>query len=91
MIYGAAGILFSALCLCIVKFRKKKSSEEDLMFGEELRKIKNDSVLNFIDEDFLKQSFELFGDTKFALAANDEGDMHYPVTNLQDLYPNDFA
>ncbi len=91
MIY-VASILFLMLCLYVKKSEKrKKGSKEDRMFNEELQKIKNDSVLNFIDTDFLEKNFELFGEMKFALAANDEGNLHYPITNLQDLYPNDFA
>ena len=91
MIY-VASILFLILCSCVRMFRKREISKEDRMFDEELQKIKNDSVLNFIDTDFLEKNFELFGDMKFdLLAANDEGSMCYPITNLQDLYPNDFA
>ena len=92
MIY-VASILFLMLCLYVKKSKKRKRvSKEDRMFNEELQKIKNDSVLNFIDTDFLEKNFELFGDMKFdLLAANDEGSMYYPITNLQDLYPNDFA
>ena len=91
MIY-VAGILFLILCSCVGMFRKREISKEDRMFNEELRKIKNDSVLNFIDTSFLKKNFELFEDMKFdLLAANDGGILHYPITNLQDLYPNDFA
>ena len=90
MIYVASMLGF-VLCLYVAKSRKRDISRERLMFSEELRKIKSDSVLNFIDKDFLKKNFELFGDMKFALAANDEGFMYYPITDLQDLYPNDFA
>jgi len=91
MIY-IAGVLFVVLCLYVKKLRRRKIvSEEDRMFNKELQKIKNDSVLNFIDESFLEKNFELFGDMKFALAANDEGRTSYPITSLQDLYPNDFA
>ena len=91
MIY-VARILFLILCSCVRMFRKREISKEDRMFDEELQKIKNDSVLNFIDTDFLEKNFELFGDMKFdLLAANDEGSVYYPITNLQDLYPNDLA
>ncbi len=91
MIYVAC-ILFLMLCLYVKKLRKRKRvSEEDHVFNKELQKIKNDSVLNFIDESFLEKNFELFGGMKFSLAANDEGRTSYPITSLQDLYPNDFA
>ena len=91
MIY-VASILFLILCSCVGMFKKREISKEDRMFDEELQKIKNDSVLNFIDTDFLEKNFGLFGDMKFdLLAANDEGSVYYPITNLQDLYPNDLA
>ena len=91
MIY-VASILFLVLCLYVKKSKERKEvSKENHMFSEELQKIKSDSVLNFIDTDFLEKNFELFGDMKFALAANDEGNISYPITSLQDLYPNDFA
>lgn len=61
------------------------------MFAEELRKIKTDSVVNFIDEGFLRKNFELFGDLRFFGAANDEGHVSYPITSLQDLTPQDLA
>lgn len=89
MLYGA-GILLVVFYSCI-KFRSKKLRKEDKMFKDELQKIKNDVVLNFIDANFLERSFEFFGNKNFALAANDEGTVHYPITDLQDLDPKDFA
>lgn len=80
-----AGVLF---CL---KFRSKKTDPLERMFEEELRKIKTDSVVNFIDEEFLRKNFELFGDLRFSGAANDEGHISYPITSLQDLTPQDLA
>ena len=61
------------------------------MFVEELQKIKNDSVLNFIDENFLERNFEFFGRRKFAVTANDEKHMFYSITDLQDLDPKGLA
>ena len=61
------------------------------MFIEELQKIKSDSVINFIDENFLERNFEFFGRKKFAVIANDENNMYYPVTDLQDLDPKGLA
>ena len=89
MIYGAS-VLLIVFYLC-VRSRSGKLSKEDQMFRDELHKIKNDVVLNFIDVDFLEKSFEFFGNRNFALAANDEGMVHYPITDLQDLDPKDFA
>lgn len=61
------------------------------MFMDELQKIKSDSVLNFIDENFLERNFEFFGKRKFATTANDENQAFYPITDLQDLDPKGLA
>ena len=73
------------------KFRLRKTDEMERVFAEELRKIKEDSVLNFIDEDFGRKNFELFGSMRFSVAANDEARINYPITSLQDLNPQDLA
>ncbi len=87
-------IFVGALCVIFflyLKFKPKGASEMDRVFTEELNRIKNDSVLNFIDEDFIRKNFEFFGDMKFSAAANDEGYISYPITSLQDLTPQDLA
>ena len=89
MLYGAS-VLFIIFCL-YARSRSEKSNREDQMFKDELQKIKNDVVLNFIDVDFLEKSFEFFGNRNFAWAANDERTIHYSITDLQDLDPKDFA
>lgn len=89
MIYGAS-VLLIVFCLC-VRSRSGKQNKEDQMFKDELQKIKNDVVLNFIDVNFLERNFEFFGNRNFALAANDEGVVHYPITDLQDLDPKGLA
>lgn len=73
------------------KFKSGKSDDTDRLFAEELQKIKNDSVLNFIEEDFCRKNFEWFGSMEFSTAANDEGHLSYPITSLQDLNPQDLA
>lgn len=85
-----------AVALCAgfffcLKFRSKRTDPMERMFAEELRKIKTDSVVNFIDEGFWRKNFELFGDLRFFGAANDEGHESYPITSLQDLTPQDLA
>ena len=87
---GFAVALCTGLFLYL-KFRSRKSDEMDRVFTEELQKIKNDSVLNFIDKDFGRKNFEWFGSMKFSTAANDEGHTSYPITSLQDLNPQDLA
>ena len=87
---GFAIALCAGFFFCL-KFRSKKSDPVECMFFEELRKIKTDSVVNFIDEGFLRRNFELFGDLRFSVAANDEGHEDYPITSLQDLTPQDLA
>jgi len=88
--FCGASVLLIVVCLYL-RSRSKKPSREDQTFRDELQKIKNDVVLNFIDMDFLEKSFEFFGNRNFALAANDEGITRYPITDLQDLDPKDFA
>lgn len=87
---GFAVALCASFIFCL-KFRSKKSDPTERMFAEELRKIKTDSVVNFIEEGFGRKNFELFGDLRFFNAANDEGDESYPITSLQDLTPQDLA
>lgn len=87
---GFAIALCAGFFLCL-KFRSKKADEMERLFAEELQKIKNDSVRNFIDKDFWRKNFELFGDMRFSVAANDEARVSYPITSLQDLTPQDLA
>lgn len=87
---GFAVVLCTGLFLCL-KFRPRKVDEMERVFAEELRKIKNDSVMNFIEEDFGHKNFELFGNMRFSVAANDEERINYPITSLQDLNPQDLA
>ena len=90
MVCGAS-VMFVALCLYVGFKLKSSSDKEELMFIKELQKIKSDSVLNYIDEHFIERNFEILGDVQFALAANDEKWITYPITDLQDLDPKGFA
>lgn len=87
---GFAFALCAGFFFCL-KFRSRKPGKEERMFREELRKIKSDSVVNFIDDGFWRENFELFGDLRFFRAANDDGREIYPITSLQDLTPPDLA
>lgn len=86
-----------ALCAGLIlylKFSPKKSDGMERMFTEELQKIKKDSIINFIDQDFGRKNFELFKKTKFSASAqpaNDEICVNYSITSLQDLVPQDLA
>ena len=80
--------------LLYLKFNQRKSDGMDRMFTEEMQKIKNDSVVNFIDKDFGRKNFEMLKNAKFSSsshAANDERRIHFPITSLQDLVPQDLA
>ena len=87
---GFAVALCAGFFLCL-KFRPRKVDEMDRVFAEELQRIKNDSAPNFIDTEFGRKNFELFGEMRFSVAANDEARISYPVTSLQDLTPQDLA
>lgn len=87
---GFVVALGASIFLCL-KFRARKIDKTERMFAKELQRIKNDSVLNFIDADFGRKNFDLFGDMRFSVAANDEARISYPITSLQDLTPQDLA
>lgn len=91
MLYLAIALVF-VLVLVLKLIKKRERIEDmDILFNTELQKIKNDSVLNFIDVDFLDKNFEFFGTPKYSLPANDEDDINYHITSLQDLTPLDLA
>lgn len=91
MVYLAITLMLVLFLVFKSRSSRKREDDMELLFNTELQKIKSDSVLNFIDTDFIDKNFEFFGVPRYFSAANDTEGVSYHITSLQDLTPQDLA